>query len=99
MITTKAPEYVTPSLPQLPVPGVIAPTSVQGVIAPTSVQGVIAPPNVSSVIAPTSVQGVIAPPKVSSVIAPKSKRSEPVASQQKVTRSGRASKQPNRLNL
>ena len=126
MLTTKAPEYVTPSLPRLSVPGVLAPTCVQGVIAPTSVQGVIAPPNVSSVIAPpnvssviaptsvqgviapakvssviapTRVQGVIAPPKVSSVIAQKSKPSEPVASQQKVTRSGRASRQPNRLNL
>ena len=41
MITTKAPEYVTPSLPRPPVPGVIAPTSVQGVIAPPKVSKVL----------------------------------------------------------
>ena len=83
MVTAKAPEFVTPTVAQSPVSGVLAPSSqVSGVLAPTQVSGVLASSSqvsgvlapssqVSGVLAPSSqVSGVLAPTQVSGVLAP-----------------------------
>ena len=90
--------------PSAHVTGVLAPSAhVTGVSAPpTSVTGVVAPSaSVTGVVAPSSsVTGVSAPSSsVSGVSAPKSRKTNQVPSTGRITRAGRTSKAPVRLNL